>query len=273
MCGASSSTRSRKITTHQHQLAGLRILNTRPETQSHELSHAIRQANGVAVDLPTIQIISEPNFLKNMPKLDNIQHIIFVSKHAISFFFETLNQEHIVFPKHLLISVLGHGSAKTLLKYHPQRAIIPSISDSEHLLDMAHFQSVTHQNILIVHGEGGRDLLEKTLKNRGANIHKICVYQRNIPVHNPAYLKTIWQNDSVDIILFTSQQAMENLFTLLGPKAHRWIRQKPCVVISPRLANAAAILGIKMVITSPYEQLLNVLEGFKHGPRSTVIKS
>lgn len=205
--------------------------------------------------------------MNTLPALETFQHAVFVSKHAIDFFFEALCQNKMIWPSSTLITVLGQGSAQTLKKYGLQASFVPTIADSEHVLRMPHLQSLRNQAILLVQGEGGRALLENTLQQRGANVHNTVIYRRHLPKIPSPTLKAIWQNDAVDIILFTSQQAMENLFTLLGNQAHPWIRQKPCLVISPRLAKAAEKLGICTIITSHYDQLLNALEGFKHDSR------
>ncbi len=214
-----------------------------------------------------MEIQSTTDWLSSLPSLQTIQHAVFVSKHAIAFFFETLKQNHLHWPASILITVLGQGSAQTLKKYGLQAHFVPIIPDSEHVLLMPHLQSLQNQSILLIKGESGRDLLETRLQERGAKVHNTVVYTRALPQIKSSTLTTIWQNDAVDIILFTSQQAMINLFTLLGSEAHSWIQHKPCLVISPRLAEAAEKLGICTIITSHYEQLLNALEGFKHDSR------
>ncbi len=229
---------------------------------------AIEKANGVSVELPTIQIRPTNNWIGTLPNLNTIQHAIFVSKTAIHHFFLSLHQQQIPWPNDLPITVLGQGSAEALSAFDLSAKYIPMNSDSEHLLNMSHLQSLRKQSILIVKGQGGRTLLADTLIKRGAVVHTVDVYTRQLPETILSTNASVWQNDEVDIILFTSQQAMEQLFVLLGSDAHAWIREKPCVVISPRLAQAAAQLGIKKIITTRYEVLLKTLEGFDHDPRS-----
>ena len=63
--------------------------------------------------------------------------------------------------------------------------------------------------------------------------------------------------------MFTSQEAMQNLFVLLGEEAHAWLQQKPCVVISSRLAQAALTLGIKNSIVCKPDTLLDALHQYQ----------
>lgn len=242
----------------------MRILNTRPIEQIHELTSAIRAADGISVELPTVSIQPTTNWLNTLPNLTTVHQAVFVSKPAIHYFFLGLDQNHLLWPKDLPITVLGQGSAQALMAFGLSADYIPITSDSEHLLQMPHLQILHNQSILMIKGQGGRTLLTDTLTKRGAMVHAVDVYTRQLPEKNPIAITSVWQNDEVDIILFTSQQAMEHLFVLLGPAAHAWIRQKPCVVISPRLAQAAKNLGIQSIITTRYEDLLKTLEGFNH---------
>ena len=102
--------------------------------------------------------------------------------------------------------------------------------------------------------------LTNTLLNRGAKLTSLAVYRRALPQVSQQELLSLWREDSVDIILFTSQQAMQNIFTLFGKHTHDWLRGKPCLVISERLANAAALLGMQTIITSRHDLILNSLK-------------
>lgn len=245
----------------------MRILNTRPIEHAQTLTDAIHAAHGISVALPTLSIQPTTEWLETLPGLNSIQQALFVSKPAIYYFFSQLSQAHIAWPSLLPITVLGQGSAEALADFGFTAQHIPSLADSEHVLRMAHLQHIQNQSILIVKGQGGRPLIEDTLTQRGAQVYPVVVYQRQLPEKNPLAINAVWQNDAVDIILFTSQQAMEQLFMLMGDAAHRWIQAKPCVVISQRLAKAATELGIKTIITCRYEQLLQTLEGFAHDTR------
>ncbi len=86
-----------------------------------------------------------------------------------------------------------------------------------------------------------------------------------MPKLNSGQLYSLWHNKAVDIILFTSQQAMHNIFTLFGEDAHAWLCSVPCLVISERLKNEAALLGIQTIIVSTPETILTTLYEFNQG--------
>jgi uroporphyrinogen-III synthase len=52
---------------------------------------------------------------------------------------------------------------------------------------------------------------------------------------------------------------------LFGEDAQTWLRHKPCLVISERLAKEASLLGIQTVMIAKPEAILNTLHQFNQG--------
>lgn len=253
----------------------MRILNTRPADQARPLTLAIEAAGGIVIEFPTLVIDPTPttwlttltaqlNLTGVNSNLPSITQALFISSNAVRYFFTALRQANLTWPSSIIVTAIGSGTAQTLQSFGIKVDWVPTISDSEHVLALTHLHDINHQIILLVKGVGGRELIQNSLCERGAQLHIATVYRRILPNHTEMDLNSLWRNDAVDIILFTSHQAMQHLFTLLGKQASSWIRAKPCLVISPRLAKAASALGIQTVIVSAYADLLTTLEGFKH---------
>ena len=250
----------------QNKLAGLRILNTRPLEQSLLLSQAICDAGGRSIDLPTLAIEPTANdWFNSLPNLASIKHSIFISTNAVNFFFKPLEQRNVAWPISIQNTVVGKATAATLAKWKVRIDNIPTIGDSEHLLQLDALQKVKNQTILLVKGEGGRMDITDTLLSRGANLSSLTVYRRVLPNISPQLPQSLWHDDAVDIILFTSQQAIHNIFTMFGKDAHSWICNKPCLVISERLKETAYQFGIRTIIVSSYDTILNTLEHYNQG--------
>ena len=254
-------------------LHGLRILNTRPKTQYDALHQAILQAGGKSIALPVIEIGATDNAWKKILLEQSVIHkVIFISPNAVDYFMSGLNPntpENALLPWSSTTQILAIGSATAaqLSKYHIPIHALPSIADSENLLELSNLHMVQQQTILIVKGTHGRDLLEHTLQTRGANVVLLPVYTTRLPQHNEEKLQQIWQENQVDLILYTSQQSITNTFTLFQRRAHQWLCKKPSVVISARIATYAASLGIKTIIQSCHDDIIKTLEGFAHEHR------
>ena len=239
----------------RHSLHGLRVLNTRPREQAVDLSQKIHDAGGVAIELPTIEIVGTPHWLSSLPDLNTVNQAIFISANAVEHCFSLLQH----WPSTIEVIAIGKGSAAALEQFNIRVHIIPEISDSEHLLMLPSLKQAKHQNILLFKGEGGRTLIENVLLERGANLLALNVYRRALPKINHQFVKSIWRDDLVDIILLTSEQSMHNLFQLFEEKAHHWLRNKTCLVFSERLAQIASSSGIKNLICSRPDELMNAL--------------
>lgn len=212
-----------------------------------------------------MEIVPTPlAWLKKIPELDKVKQIIFTSQNAVIYFMSALIKLKISLPKNIKITAIGEASAKKLYEFSVSVDFIPNIANSEQLLTLDNLQNINGETILLIKGIGGRKLITQTLRTRGANICPITVYRQTIPTKNEEYIDWLWHNNSVDIILFTSYKAIQNIFTLFGEEAKDWLLNKPCIVISKRIADKAQKLGIKKIIVANYKNILSTLEGFKH---------
>ena len=252
------------------QLRGLRVLNTRPLGQSEALSLTIEKAGGVAISCPALTIVPTLfSWVETLPNLDKTDKAIFTSANAVHYFFKALSTAKIIWPAHIKTIAIGKATATRLEHSQIRVDFIPDMADSEHLLALAPLQEVIHQNILLVKGEGGREMIAGKLRQNGAWLTVLDVYKRCPPKIDHKEIETLWRNDAVDIILFTSHQAMQHIFNLFGMQAKAWLCHKPCLVISQRLAEAAADIGCKSILVCRPETIIDALhqftQGFIHG--------
>ena len=113
-------------------------------------------------------------YLSNLSIFDKI---IFVSKNSVRHGIPLLNSGLLKDSHHKVWLAIGSGTA-TELKKHGISAKFPIKSDTESLLELEEMKNPRLNRILIIRGEGGRDLLEKTLTQRGAKVSFCEVYRR-----------------------------------------------------------------------------------------------
>ena len=254
--------------TQQCPLNGLRILNTRPQHQAHELSQRIQAAGGIAVEFPTIDIQALPtDWVHVLPALTTIDKALFVSTNAVHYFFAGLHFHNLIWPNTIAVFAIGQATADALRQYDVTEINIPEFSDSEHLLSVSSLQHIQDQRILLISGEKSRPLLATNLAARGAHIQQIAVYRRMFPKKSSPLAHHLWQDDAVDIILILSQEAIDNLFLLFGEEAKSWLQSKPWVVISPRLVDLAHHYQVRTVLLSSYADIVNTIVRirYEHG--------
>jgi uroporphyrinogen-III synthase len=223
-----------------------RVLNTRPVHLAEATAHQIRLSGGISIAFPLLTITAtDANWTHSLPALNTIQHAIFISPNAVTYFFKAIAKNK--FPQTITTYALGSGT-EAVLKRQNIQPILPLKADSEHLLMLESLQAVQDQAILLIKGNDGRTYIQDGLIQRGAHITPIEVYERTCPKPNPSYAKTLWHEDAVDIILITSQTVLEHLFVLFDHEAADWLCSKICWVISDRLAKAAKEKGFKHII-------------------------
>ncbi len=245
----------------KNTLIGLRVLNTRPAAQAHAFSQALREAGAIPIEFPTLAIeATSLDWCALMPPLSAIKHAIFISPNAVSCFFNAIKPTS--WPPSINTIAMGKGTALALTVQGIIAHHIPTRADSECLLALDTLHHIKNETILLVKGEGGLPVVKQTLVKRGAQVLAPEVYRRMIPSLNKKRIHALWHDDAVDMILITSQQAMQHLFTLFGPAARGWLCSKPFLVLSSRLANIAAAYGVKTMIQSDYNALVKTLEEY-----------
>lgn len=228
-----------------HSLSGWRVLVTRPETQAEGLLGMLRQAGAEAIPFPTIEIQPLPaKAAETLDSLADYDLVIFVSRNAVS------NAATLLFPgkpwpPDLRVAAVGRATAQALEKAGRAADLLPeSDYSSEGLLALPPLERVSGTRVLIVRGEGGRELLAETLEARGAIVDYAEVYRRVQPRIDPEPLRQRLTSGTVDMVVSTSKEGLENLFAMMGTPFDALLRKIPLVVISEALMRGARSIGV-----------------------------
>lgn len=238
-------------------LQGQRLLVTRAEHQSQGQQALIQALGGTPVCLPLIEIepVSDSDAAYADLKyclldLDLYQKVIFVSPNAARLGVELIEDFWPQPPLGIDWIGIGRQTVKQLEQHG-----IPAWSsdqgyDSEALLSSDRFQQVEGQRILILRGNGGRDLMRRTLTARGARVDYGTVYYRRLPSYSEQTLKQKLLGETLSALLVTSGEGLLNLQTLIT--THSVDRYQPLlntllIVPSERIAVIARELGYKRV--------------------------
>jgi uroporphyrinogen-III synthase len=149
-------------------------------------------------------------------------------------------------PAHLKLATVGKGSARELERLGFRVDILPAGKfNSEALLEVPDLQEVAGKRIVIFRGEGGRELLAETLKERGALVEYAEVYRRAQPQSDVSELLRHWARGEIGAVIVTSNEGLRNLFDMVGKLGRQWLRNTQLVVVSERTAELARELGLK----------------------------
>jgi len=228
-------------------LGGLSVLVTRPAAQAAALAEAISAAHGRPISFPALEILGPGDKQMARAQLADLARfdlLIFISANAVRYAFPLLPDN---IPLDLQIAAVGKATAQALREVGLDPTLVPQDSmDSEGLLALPPLREARGRQILIVRGNGGRELLKETLEQRGAQVDYVEVYRRRLPQRNPANLIANW-GQMVEAVTATSGQILDNLFTLLGAQGASLLQATPLVVVSERIAEQAAARGCRII--------------------------
>lgn len=227
-------------------LADLCILVTRPREQARNLCRLIEAAGGRALAVPVLEIRPSDDPAPARALVDCLETFdlaIFISTNAVDYG-HRLVMSRGGWPPGLRLAVVGKRSAEALVRYGMYADICPKqVFNSESLLAEEEMWQVAGKKIIIFRGEGGRELLASTLRERGATVSYAEVYRRTIPEDSPARLNPLLHDDDVDIIVVSSNEGIQNLYKITDVENRDKLLQIPLVVMSHRNALFARKLG------------------------------
>jgi uroporphyrinogen-III synthase len=230
----------------QQPLQGRTILVTRPAHQAAALTALIEAAGGEVLPFPTIEIGPARNLeaaQQQFQQLEQFEILLFISANAARIGLELIRQQREL-PANIQVAAVGQATTRTLNQAGVEVDILPQHRfDSEGLLATPQLQAVAGKRILIVRGEGGRELLATTLRQRGAEVEYAEAYRRTLPQSDPTPLLQAWQQQRLDAAVVTSNQSLDNLLQLVGDAGHAPLLQTPLVVISERTREVALERG------------------------------
>ena len=255
-------------------LKGRHVLVTRPAGQATHLAEALVAAGATPVLFPVLAIAPLPDvrpLVEQIIALDQYDFAVFVSPNAVSMGLKEVLARR-TWPPGLRVATVGHSSEAALQAHdlggQEKQVLCPQGRfDSEALLELPELQAVTGRRIIIFRGDGGRELLADTLRQRGAVVDYATCYTRRMPELSPEPLLRLWEAGRLDAVTVTSSEGLHNLVAMLGQLGLAWLRKTPVFVPHARIAAAADACGIHtVVLTDPADAglMAGLLRYFDH---------
>jgi uroporphyrinogen-III synthase len=229
-----------------------RLLLTRPEEECAALAQTLAEAGITSASLPLLAIeplAPDAALRQGLAKVAQAQAIIVVSKPAARLLLEQLDQAGSALPATGWFTV-GEATARILQARGLTVAFPSAGDDSEALLALATLRQVLAapaSQVLIVRGQGGRELLAERLAEQGASVDYLELYRRCLPVYPPGTLARRIDGERLNGLVVSSGQGLAHLQQIAGTD---WPRLSclPLFVPSPRVADQARELGALQIV-------------------------
>ena len=226
-----------------------RVLLTRPAEESALLAASLSDVGIFSSSLPLLEIEALPVTPEQQAvwaDLGRYCAVIVVSKPAARLGVQRLERH---WPRLPWFSV-GAATAQVLADQGLDVHYPPSGDDSEALLALPALREAiarTDARVLILRGEGGRELLAERLREQGASVDYLELYRRFLPAYDPGVLMQRIQLERLNGLVVSSGQGFLHLQALAGSDWSQ-VARLPLFVPSPRVYEMARAAGAEKVV-------------------------
>ena len=249
------------------RLSGVRVLVTRPEPAAGRLAEALAVEGAIPVRVPAIVIAPVEDTASAellCERLAGVAVAVFTSRNAVEGFFGLMpGAARSGLPRVKL--AVGRATAEALRARRIDDVRTPAGRfDSEGLLACPELDAgrVHGRLVAIVKGEGGRGLLARELRRRGAEVIEADVYRRQAPQRLAERLEGV--RDSTDVVTVTSVEALDNLLGA-APWTAPWLSRRLLVTASERIAGVARARNLVRVTAAESADSASIVEATVRG--------
>ncbi|TMO48523.1 uroporphyrinogen-III synthase [Pseudoalteromonas ruthenica] len=218
------------------------IVVTRPQGKGEALAELLIAAGHRVSTTPVLQIDYLSVDANQLATLDEADIAIFVSQDAV----QGLYQQRDTLPANLACFAVGPTTAQALEQQFSCNAKVPKKHhDSEGLLKLPELQQVEGKTVVLIKGRGGRTLIAKTLKDRGAFVNSLVTYERKaVKGSSKAWLQQ-WQQQGVEALVITSNSGADAIFACQDESLLQWLKSRQFYIVSERTKAHLVKLGVK----------------------------
>jgi len=237
-------------------LFGRRIVVTRAREQASSLSDALRALGAEPLEFPVIRI-APPRDLGNLDaalaRLASYHWVVFTSANAVAAVrgrLDALGMDARAFAG-CRIAAIGPATASALGAMGLRADFVPSRFVAEAAAEEWPDRDLAGQRVLIPRAREAREVLPRSLEERGAAVDVVAAYETVLDDSAAAELRRQLRDSTVDAVTFTSSSTVRNFVQCLGEDWRGLLASVPCFSIGPITSQTARELGIEPVAEAP----------------------
>ena len=230
-------------------LAGVAVVVTRPARQAAPFAQQLAALGATPIVWPAIVILPPSNheaLARAHAALEQYDVAFFVSANAVEYGAPPAGR----WPRRLKAYAPGPGTAAALAAVGVPYPRIPDTSlDSEGLLALPELAEMRGKRAIIFRGQGGRELLADTLRERGAAVDTISCYRRAAPSGDARGLLEALRAHRASVLTLTSTEGVDNLVGAAGVAGRAQLAHVPTFAPHARIVEHARSLGLDARLT------------------------
>jgi uroporphyrinogen III methyltransferase/synthase len=226
-------------------LHGRRVVVTRARAQASGLAATLRGLGAEVVELPAIRIeprIESDEAQRAVASISEYALVCLTSPNGVRLLFEALSAAGLDARAlaGATVAAIGPGTARELARHGIDADVVPERFVAEALVEALAGAEVSGKRVLVARAEEARDVLPDALRERGAEVDVVALYET---VREEPAPKAIEAAQGADYVTFTSSSTVRNLTEALGDRFPRAAR---VVSIGPVTSEAARDAGLEV---------------------------
>jgi uroporphyrinogen III methyltransferase/synthase len=234
-------------------LFGRTVLVTRARHQAAETCRLLEQLGAETVAMPTIDLRppADPEPLRRaVREVGSYDFLILTSANAVRPLREALAEQGLDGRAlaGVTLCAIGPGTADALAAMGLRADLVPADHRAEGILELLTAERVAGRRVLLPRAAVARDILPRTLEERGAAVEVVTVYETGMPdpERTRAGLRAL-EAGEVDVLTFTSASTAENFADIVGrERLDRLCRGLVVVAIGPVTRDACRRVGLEV---------------------------
>ena len=240
-------------------LQGRRIVVTRARAQAGSLAATLRALGAETIELPAIRVesrIASEEVRAAVAAIADYALVCLTSPNGVRLLFEAL--EGAGLDARALsgaqVAVIGPGTASALAEHGIVADLVPERSVAEGLVEALAGVEVEGRRVLVARPATARDVLPDALRERGAEVDVVALYETVRENPPPEALEAA---RAADYVTFTSASTVRNFAEALGDGLADGAR---AVSIGPITSEAARAAGIEVAVEAKRHDLDGLVE-------------
>ncbi len=233
------------------------IVTTRPQAQTFNLTERLEELGAEVVEFPVIKVIPPESFAqvdKSIENLSSYNWLIFTSVNGVQYFFQRMRdlKRDLRELKGIKLAAIGPATAKALENLGFSIDYLPEEYKAEALAEGFKREDIRGKRILLPRAKEAREVLPEELKEMGAQIDVVSVYQTVADEGKVEMAVKRLKGKKVDFITFTSSSTVKNFVKLVKERANlrKVFKGAKIACIGPITAKTAKDLGFKVEIVA-----------------------
>jgi uroporphyrinogen III methyltransferase / synthase len=199
-------------------LWGRRVVVTRARAQASGLARALAALGAEVVELPAIRIeprLGSPEVREAIADLHSYALVCLTSPNGVSLLFDAMEAEGLDARAlaNATIAAIGPGTAAALRERGVIADVVPERFVAEALVEALAGVEVRGRPVLVARAAEARDVLPDALRERGAEVDVVALYETVAEEPDP---KALAAARDADYVTFTSSSTVRNLLAALG---------------------------------------------------------